>query len=235
MRPTEKIVAGFLTRRGYIDVRYEPDGNVPPDFLVDGRIAIEARVLNQQHVSNGRSEGLEEVEIPLTQKIENLLKSFGPPTQGGTWFVAFRFRRPVEKWKTLEPKIRAELLRFQNGTRKLPAVVAINDRFDLEFMLEGSPHDSFYLLGSYDDEEAGGWVISELVRNLAIVVQDKAEKVAPYRHKYPEWWLVLPDYIGFGLGDPMDQRRFREAPALVHNWDRIILVSPTNLNVSFEV
>ena len=50
MRQSERIVADFLVRRGYADVRYEPDGNVPPDFLVDDRIAVEAGVLNQHHV-----------------------------------------------------------------------------------------------------------------------------------------------------------------------------------------
>src|SRR5207249_2318292 len=69
--------------RGYTDVRYEPDGNVPPDFLVNGRIAVEARVLNQHHVSNGRAQGLAIAEIPLRQRVENLLKSYGPPAQEG--------------------------------------------------------------------------------------------------------------------------------------------------------
>jgi len=43
MDASEKLVAKYLAHRGYMDVIYEPDGNVPPDFLVNGCIAIEVR------------------------------------------------------------------------------------------------------------------------------------------------------------------------------------------------
>ena len=111
----------------------------------------------------------------------------------------------------------------------------MNDRFDLEFIGEGDDHQCLFLLGSYTDQESGGWMVSEVHRNLAIVLQQKARKIAPYRGKYSEWWLALPDYIGFGLSDPTDQSQFREMPVLVHDWNRVILINPTNLDVSFEV
>jgi hypothetical protein len=58
MKRTEQYVADFLTHRGHIWI-HEPDGNVTPDFLVDRRIAVEARILNQHFVVNGKAEGLE--------------------------------------------------------------------------------------------------------------------------------------------------------------------------------
>ena len=46
-------------------VVYEPDGNVPPDFAIDGSIAVEVRRLNQNYEEPDGAEGLEELRIPL--------------------------------------------------------------------------------------------------------------------------------------------------------------------------
>ena len=40
MDGSEEVVYQYLAARGFTDVVYEPDGQVPPDFLVNGRIAI---------------------------------------------------------------------------------------------------------------------------------------------------------------------------------------------------
>jgi len=47
MDSSERIVYQYLSYQGFSDVAYEPDGNVPPDFLLNGRIAVEVRRLNQ--------------------------------------------------------------------------------------------------------------------------------------------------------------------------------------------
>lgn len=47
MDPTEKHVYAHLVHRGYSDIVYEPDGNIAPDFLLNKRVAVEARRLNQ--------------------------------------------------------------------------------------------------------------------------------------------------------------------------------------------
>jgi hypothetical protein len=42
MNDSEKLVFEYLKSRGFDKVVYEPDGKVPPDFLIDGRIAVES-------------------------------------------------------------------------------------------------------------------------------------------------------------------------------------------------
>ena len=101
----EKLVARYLAHLGYKKIVYEPDGNVPPDFLADDYIAVEVRRLNQTDATGTTVQGLEEVAIPLWQKVTALALSFGPPIHGVSWFVFFRFSRPVEHWKTLKPKL----------------------------------------------------------------------------------------------------------------------------------
>src|SRR5690606_28651653 len=81
-------------------------GAVHPDFLADGRVAVEVRRLNQNHDSGRGKRGLEETSIPLWQRVEKLAHSFGPATNE-SWFLFFRFGRPIKPWKELEPRVRA--------------------------------------------------------------------------------------------------------------------------------
>ena len=79
MDSSENIVFTYLSHQGFTDVVYEPDGNVPPDFLLDGRIAVEVRRLNQNEQMASGSHGLEEVAKPLWARMNRLVGSLGPP------------------------------------------------------------------------------------------------------------------------------------------------------------
>jgi len=178
MDATEKLVADFLAHRGYTDVVYEPDGNVPPDFLVEGRIAVEVRRLNQNYTKGGSTQGLEEVAIPLWRRVQKLALSLGPPTRGLSWFVFFRFRRPVEPWKKLQSKIRGALQDFINRTTHEKTSLALGNGFELEIFRAGNPRPTFYLMAGHSDGESGGWLIKEMQKNLRICISEKTEKIA---------------------------------------------------------
>src|SRR5215475_13436533 len=105
MDSSEKAVFTYLSYQGFEDVAYEPDGNVPPDFLINGRIAAEVRHLNQNEQTASGTRGLEEVAKPLYAHINQLVQSLGPPTAGENWYVFYRFRRPVPSWKKLERRL----------------------------------------------------------------------------------------------------------------------------------
>lgn len=77
MDESDALVGRYLKARGFTDVRYEPDGNVPPDFLADGRVAVEVRRLNQNHDDgSGRGpRGLDEVAIPLWRCVREYLEA----------------------------------------------------------------------------------------------------------------------------------------------------------------
>ncbi len=116
----EKIAYKYLQSLGYTNIQYEPDSNMPPDFLINDTIAIEVRRLNLSD-----NESLDE-KIPL----------------------------------------------------------------DIE-----------------------------LKKHIQIYSDEKTLKVAPFRNKYKEWWLVLVNHIDYRdlKGDEYDIKHF---------WDKLLIIEP---------
>jgi len=80
----------------------------------------------------------------------------------------------------------------------------------------------------------GGFVVAEVHRNLQLVYKEKSRKIAPYKHKYKNWWLVLIDQIGYGL-DKEDAEQLREISGPNTDWDKVILVSPIKHEYGTEI
>ncbi len=236
MDASEKIVANFLAHRGYLDVVYEPDGGVPPDFLVDGRIAVEVRRLNENYEVGTTHHGLEEVDVPLWRNVNKLALSLGPPTHDGSWFVFFRFCRPVEPWKKLKPKLRHALEAFIDGTTHQKTSVALGNGFRLEIFRATNPHTTFYVVAGCSDDESGGLLVEDMARNLRICIDEKTKKIANVRSKYAEWWLVLVDLISYGYGlYDSDRKQIQDQLSLKHDWKKIILVDPQDHTRAIEI
>lgn len=235
MDDSESLVDRYLRFRGFNTVIYEPDGNVPPDFLADHRIAVEVRRLNQNFVHDcGERRGLEELSIPLRRKVKTLLPCLGPAIDGETWFVAFDFRRPLESWNSLELKIAAALTRFRTSPVRSRVTLPITDNFEVELFPASRAHATTFVLGAASDDDAGGFVLAEVVRNLQLCSEEKEGKVKRFRAKYPEWWLVLPDHVGYGV-DPQDEAAYRDALTFSHGWDKIVLLDPRDHRRAFEI
>jgi hypothetical protein len=234
MDPSERIVAEYLVHRGFRDVVYEPDGKVPPDFVIDGRIAVEVRRLNQNEETSEGLRGLEEVAIPLQAKVVRLLAALGPATGDESWYVFYSLRRPLAQWKQLAGALRRELTAFQNDPERKPPSRAAVPGLDLSLIRAGRPYSDFFVSGGYADSDSGGFVLSELNRNVCICVAEKTRKVARVRHKYQEWWLALVDHIGYGLNDS-DFERLRQLLRLNHSWNKIILVNPLDATKGHEL
>ena len=64
------------------------------------------------------------------------------------------------------------------------------------------------MLGAHTDDQEGGWVISEMVRNLDLCIAEKTKKIENYKSRYPEWWLILVDRVSFGAWIPTTLPKF---------------------------
>lgn len=83
-----------------------------------------------------------------------------------------------------------------------------------------------FIWGGGSDYDTGGWVIPELEKNLGICIAEKSRKIAPYRSKYPEWWLVLVDHMMGGTP---------ETVKVEHDWDKVLIIHPSNYAWAHEV
>lgn len=231
MDRTERIVLAHLEIRGMGEAVYEPDGNVPPDFVWHN-IAIEARRLNQHDT---QAVGLEVSAVPLVMKVKNLLKEAGPPN-GMSWFVSFRFRRPIEPWKTLAPKIRRALAEFDptHPVDEIPRA-AVGERFSIGFAASSKVLENRFVLGGYSDHDSGGFVVAELIKNIRTVLEVKTRKISTYRPQYATWWLALVDQIAYARLDADEIQALREHVTMPDVWDKLILIDPLEVTRFVEI
>ncbi len=235
MDASEKSVSLYLANRGYGALVYEPDGNVPPDFLIDGRIAVEARRLNQNDDTPEGFRGLEETAKPLHAAVTKVLTALGPPTTGVSWFVIYTFSRPLPSWRQLEKTLADALRHLQEEPSDQPTAIRIARGFTLRFIQASKTHPTFFVLGGSSDHDGGGFVVAEMARNLRICIDEKSRKVARFLDRYPEWWLVLEDRIGYGVLDEPDRHDLRELISVDDPWSKIVFVSPLNPAMGFEL
>lgn len=223
MDSSERLAEAYLKGLGLGEVVYEPDGNVPPDFLIGGRIAVEVRRLNQNFEHEEGYEGLETAEASIIRYVEKLLPTFGPAIEGKGWWVFYHFWRPIDL-KALKSEMKQALAAIKKSPPDGNLVLKLRQNMELEFMPGTTGVDDYFELGGYDDREAGGWIGSEIIRNLNLCIAEKTRKIEPYRSRYPEWWLALPDMIGPDL-DP-DERALIQGSVDLQGWDRVILLHP---------
>lgn len=166
MDAAEAIAKTYLKRIAFVNVVHEPDGNVPPDLLCDGRIAVEVRRLMQldSRVTE-RPKGLLEGSIPLQARIQNLLETIGQSTDGRSWYLFYQFRRPMPKWRAIERHIRdsATALVARSGSNLERVRTALSSSFKTDFY-EAAPgrNRQLLVLGGYNDWDARGWLLAEL-------------------------------------------------------------------------
>lgn len=233
MNKDEEIAETFLKTR-FKTVEFEPDGNIPPDFLVNNRIAVEVTRLNQNlSNSNGQSRGLEEESIPLIQKVQALLQKHETGPEKQSWLVSIRFKRPIDDWRKLSIGINECLNVVKQKNLKELSIFDITSNFQLKV----TPHiniDHQFHLAIVTDLDLSGFILSKIEENLKYIITKKTTKISKYQEKYEEWWLILPDYIGYGLKD-FEYQKLRESFNEITPWKKVILVNPLNPQSYFEL
>jgi hypothetical protein len=237
MDATEGLVETHLQHRGFEDIRFEPDGNVPPDFLVNGEIAIEARRLNQHEREPALPRGLEETSIPLRRTVQRVLDDLGPPRHGARWFVNFSFSRPLPPRPVVVRALGDALEQFACQSEPECFRFRLGAALSVRLSRAGQMHPRMFVLGATSDHDDGGFVVAELERNLSICLNDKTQKIAPYRRRYPVWWLVLVDRIAYASLDSQDLKVVRGLVAGLNQgaWNKIVLVSPLDAARSLDL
>jgi hypothetical protein len=208
------------------NVVFEPDGKVPPDFLVDSAFAVEARRLNQHFFSNGTTEGLEQLEFPIFDMFNDVLKSFDSLYKGSTFWVSLDFERPLSiSMRRVKKDMEIALRNFlASGSPEFPYVLPINPKIEFTIYSSQAVNGRVFRPAGGSDGNAGGWVISIYIENLQQCVTEKSNKIATYLPKYREWWLYLVDHMGWGL-DTRETQSLVSSINDIGNFDRVCIIS----------
>lgn len=235
MDDSEELAFQYLTSLGYTDIKYEPDGNIPPDFLINGRIAVEVRRLNKQIASENGYEGIEKKTYPLVAWLQNLLNRISPNNHSESWYVHFSFERPIPNRSAIEQHITEHLTEFSNLEHKKFFEFELNDNFEYCITKASTIHETFFVLGCYIDHDRGGWLLGDILESARNCIKEKSQKTAKFRQKYPEWWLVMPNYISPTHLSDEDKNQLRQNLNLPHDWDKIIIINPSAPRSGFEL
>lgn len=234
MNRDEALANAWLSAQGFGNLVYEPDGNVPPDFTIDGRIAVEVRRLNQHHYFGARAEGLEQLAVPLWRSLQGAVAAFTKPGNNRSHWVALDYRRPSIDGAKTKDLLRRSLGVFLTGTNRSPARLEINHNLAIDLfpsrVVDGRP---FRLAGSLDSD-GGGMAVEMYADNLSLCLAEKNQKIKPYLGRYDEWWLLLVDSMGWGLAD-YEVVELRQCLGPKKEFSRVLLVSeaPTSLLLDY--
>lgn len=191
--------------------------------------------MNENEEVNGTHRGLEVTAKPLHDAVVQALAKSGPPAGSHSWFVHYTVRRPLPPWRQLEKLLHAGVQEFRDRLHEPPMEIRLGRAIRLSFHRASRRHDTLLVLGGSSDYDAGGFLVAELARNLEICIAEKSRKVARVRDKYPEWWLVFEDRIGYGVLDDDDADQLRVALGPVSGFAKVILVNPLKPTKAIEL
>jgi hypothetical protein len=172
--------------------------------------------------------------IPLLKCLRKLVLELGAPIDEATWGIFYRFSRPVERWRTLRPKLIAALHNYQENHAPARRFIEVAPSFQMTIFRYPVLKSTRYFVAGDADEDSGGYLISLMKTNIAHCISEKSAKIAPYRSRYPKWWLVLVDGIGFSFAS-LDQELFSQQVSLEHAWDRVVVISHHDPALSIDV
>lgn len=226
MNKDEQIAEKYLKAKD-LHPKYEPDGNIPPDFSVIGKIGVEVRRLNQSYDEGSKSQGLEEVSISLESRINQIFQNFQKQDDERYW-IELEYKRPINiSNKQLRSSVRKELNKFLKGSRALPARLKVTSNLVLNVLCTSTTTEIQFNLGAVMDDDAGGWTISVYCTEIERCIAEKADKIKNFHSNYNHWWLLLIDHIGLSV--EKDIPNVLESITKLNSWDRIIVLSRTGV------
>lgn len=224
MKVEERTAKGYLERLGFGGVRFEPDGNIPPDFSVGTSTGIEVRRLNQNYFGPDEPRGLEELAIPLWRILREATSGFDSQFDGRSYWVFAEYKRPSNKTSREAAKsVRDSLEDFLRRGGQAPDELVPDNNLRLAVHQSSPVQGQVFRLGGGIDQDSGGSLVPMYVDNISYCIREKSLKIAPYEDRYDTWWLLLVDFMGWGLDD-RDELHIRSRIPSLERFDRLIVI-----------
>ncbi len=223
MNREEEITETYLKSLGLRGIVFEPDGNNPPDFSIEGRIAVEVRRLNQHFFTENEVQGLEEHQIPLFKLVELCLHKFDSQYNGFSYWLSIRFHRPIDKGNINKKAITRSLTDFLIKPYPLPCDVKVTESIYFHIWSSQAVQGRVFRFAGGIDRESGGFVLAEFKKNFDHCVKEKTEKIKGYHERYNSWWLVLVDKIAYSF-DEDEKKDIKSMVSVNPVWDKVIVL-----------
>lgn len=236
MNQDEKRAKEFLEKH-YSNIQFEPVKNAPPDFLINYKIAVEVRRLNQNYFDGNKTKGLEEVDIPLHHAILEVLHSFNTKFNGTTYYLLLNFQRPLQSSiHEIKNELSKTLNEFLSSNWALPTKIDLEANVGIEIVERAEPIDNeLFHLGSSYDNDTGGAIGSIFFDNIEYCLTEKSKKITKVKKNYDEWWLLLLNHIYFLGLENQRMIEFLKSELSLRNFDKLLILHPEKLEVSLSL
>ncbi len=225
MKPEEEIAEKYLKGQSLRCVKFEPDGNIPPDFRVGRKIGVEVRRLNQNYFDNSKPEALEELSIPLWYLIKSEASKLDNKYKGNSYWLFLEHNRPMnEKRRDTAKSIRKHLNNFLMSGKQTPVTLHVNDNLLIRVECASPSPGKLFRLGAHTDMDSGGALVSLYIENINHCISDKSTKISDYQNRYDKWWLLLVDFMMWGL-DEDEIPVVKSGISSLRSFDRLLIIS----------
>jgi len=225
MKYEEEIARNFFERQGFTNLIYEPKGNRTPDFLLNDEIAIEVRRLNQYLTNEIKPRPLEELYYDLIPNLQKLFNTYNKVDHTSSAFVSVYFSRPLKVDKNLIGKI-SEILNKHLLIMESVMNYNVGENLILKIFPSDQRLEHQFNFGTLSDNDSGGFVLSNIPDSLKLIIKEKEGKITPFYAEYKNWWLVLIDFIGYGI-DGNELTALKRITG-TSKFERIYFISPVD-------
>jgi hypothetical protein len=224
MKAEEKTARDYLETLELGSVQFEPDGNIPPDFSVGISTGVEVRRLNQNYFGKDDPRGLEELTIPLWRILGEETSEFDNRFDGRSYWVFAEYKRPSSKTgRETAKSVRDSLEDFLRCEGQPPDEIVVNDNLRLTVYPSSPVQGQVFRLGGGIDEDSGGFLVPMYIDNISYCIREKSLKIAPYEDRYDTWWLLLVDFMGWGIDDH-EEPELTSGILSLELFDRVIVI-----------
>jgi hypothetical protein len=235
MKPEEVSTNKYLRNHYGENVVFEPDGNIPPDFLVNSVYAVEVRRLNQQFFEDDQALGLEQLSFPLANAVKEVLSSYDSQYSGKSYWVNIYYKRPLDRnIRQVKSEMQIALNDFLQSDLALPCTIRVNEKIDLYIDSSDLVSEQVFRIAIEGDDDAGGGVISVYSQNIRHCIFDKSSKINRYKSRYSSWWLYLVDYMELGLSNE-DVTNVMSTISYLGEFDKVVIINHAGEFLLFEV
>lgn len=224
MNMEEKIAEIYLKSLDIGEIRFEPDGNITPDFSINNYLGVEARRLNQHFFKEERPVGLEQLEFPLWDMFIDVLRSFDKDFQGESYWISINFQRPLEiSMKELKTQMKETLSFFLKTRPNLPCELQVNEQVNYYIFQSEPEENEVFREAGISDTDSGGFIISTYTENINHCIGEKSTKISNVFSRYKEWWLLLVNTMAWGMSEK-ERNEIKKHITQLGRFDKVLLI-----------